>query len=276
MELDIDKDWIRVTNNNSELCCEETVFGKWCHVVWRTGANILEQNASICRYNKALPPDYVVFIQDYHKREYRLLRGYYNIVYCIVLQLFLFRWSFLQKWTRDNSFKFLKHVCIFLHSVDKKCHYLQKKKIQVWAIVTWKDVAALDTEAELACTSFMSWSLTLRTDVCTLMLNAFCVWMIKFWVMLGISYAISCVYDSFNLSCICLCSWWLSFIPTNENYLTVKLFIFQAHWDLQDPCLDQHIFLWEFKWMFSIQETFYLPSIWLMLILKFLIMNSEK
>jgi hypothetical protein len=28
----------------------------------------------------ALPPDYVVFIQDYHKLEYMLLRGYYNIV----------------------------------------------------------------------------------------------------------------------------------------------------------------------------------------------------
>jgi len=32
--------------------------------------------------------------------------------------------------------------------------------------------------------------------------------MIKFWVMLGIGYATSYVYDSFNLSWICLCSWW--------------------------------------------------------------------
>lgn len=127
MEFDIDKDWIRVINNNSELCCEETVFGKWCHVVWWTGAKVLEYNASIFRYNKALPPDYVVFIQDYHKLHYMLLREYYNIVYCIVLQLFLYRSGFLWKWIRDNSFKFLKDVCIFLHSVDRKVHYLQKK-----------------------------------------------------------------------------------------------------------------------------------------------------
>lgn len=206
MELDIDKDWVRVTNNNSELCCEETVFGKWRHAVWRTGANVLEHNASIFRYSKALPPDYVVFIQDYQKLEYMLLRGYYNIVYCIVLQLFLFRSGFLRKWIRDNSLKFLKHVCIFLQCGEEIP--LLTKKIQVWAIVAWNDVDALDTEAELACTSFMSWSLTLQIDVCIVTLNEFCVWMIKFWVMLGISYAITCVYDSFNLSWICLCSWW--------------------------------------------------------------------
>jgi len=108
MELDIDRDWIRVTNNNWELRCEETVFGKWHHVVWWTGTSVLEHNASIFRYNKALSPDYVLFIQDYHKLEYMLLRGYYNGVYCIALQLFLYRSGFLWKWIRDNSFSFLK------------------------------------------------------------------------------------------------------------------------------------------------------------------------
>ena len=74
---------------------------------WWTGTKVLQHNASTFRYNKALPPDCVIFIQDYCKLEYMWLRGYYNIVHCIILHLFLYRSGFLWKWIRDSSLSFL-------------------------------------------------------------------------------------------------------------------------------------------------------------------------